>query len=78
MEEALDVVNSLPKPLAAYLFTKNKKFERQVVASISAGGMVINDTTLHVCFKFNSFLTLSSCIAAFLFCIDLDIANSRV
>lgn len=48
MEEALEVVSSLPKPLAAYLFTKNKKFERQVVASISAGGMVVNDTSLHL------------------------------
>jgi aldehyde dehydrogenase (NAD+) len=55
MEEALEVVSSLSKPLAAYVFTKNKKFERQVVASVSVGGMIVNDTALHVCFKFNSF-----------------------
>jgi len=48
MEDALEVVTSLPKPLAAYLFTKDKKFERQVVASISAGGMVVNDTAIHL------------------------------
>jgi len=48
MEEALEIVGSLSKPLAAYVFTKNKKFERQVVASISAGGMLVNDTALHV------------------------------
>lgn len=48
MEEALEVVSSLPKPLAAYLFTKDKKLERQMVASISAGGMVVNDTAIHL------------------------------
>nr|ABK24239.1 unknown [Picea sitchensis] len=48
MEEALEVVSSFSKPLAAYVFTKNKKFERQVVASVSAGGMLVNDTALHV------------------------------
>ena len=52
MDEALELVNSLSKPLAAYVFTKNKKFEQQVVANISAGGMLINDVALHVCFKF--------------------------
>lgn len=48
MEEALEFVNSRPKPLAAYLFSKNKKLEKEVVASISAGGMVVNDTVLHL------------------------------
>uniref|UniRef100_A0A0D6R2D4 Aldehyde dehydrogenase n=1 Tax=Araucaria cunninghamii TaxID=56994 RepID=A0A0D6R2D4_ARACU len=48
MDEALEFVNSQPKPLAAYVFTKNKKFEKRAVASISAGGMVVNDTTLHL------------------------------
>ncbi|KAH9308202.1 hypothetical protein KI387_036113, partial [Taxus chinensis] len=47
MQEAVDFVNSQPKPLSAYLFSKNKKLEKNVVASISAGGMVINDTCLH-------------------------------
>eukprot|EP01018_Ginkgo_biloba_P019249 Gb_37819 [translate_table: standard] len=48
MEEAFEIVNSQPKALAAYIFTKNKKFERQGVAAISCGGIVVNDTSLHV------------------------------
>eukprot|EP00252_Welwitschia_mirabilis_P024413 TRINITY_DN7234_c0_g1_i1.p1 TRINITY_DN7234_c0_g1~~TRINITY_DN7234_c0_g1_i1.p1 ORF type:complete len:479 (+),score=103.05 TRINITY_DN7234_c0_g1_i1:281-1717(+) len=47
-DEALEFINSFPKPLAAYLFTKDKTFQKQGVAQISAGGMVINDTALHL------------------------------
>ncbi|XP_045829422.1 aldehyde dehydrogenase family 3 member H1 isoform X1 [Trifolium pratense] len=48
LEESFDVINSGPKPLAAYLFTNNKKLKEQFVKTISAGGLVINDTTLHL------------------------------
>ncbi|KAK1311327.1 Aldehyde dehydrogenase family 3 member H1 [Acorus calamus] len=47
VEDSFDVINSKAKPLAAYLFTKDKKLEKMFVSSISAGGMLINDTTLH-------------------------------
>ncbi|XP_020593337.1 aldehyde dehydrogenase family 3 member H1-like [Phalaenopsis equestris] len=47
MEECFDVINSKPKPLAAYLFSQNKKFEENFVRSVSAGGILINDTTMH-------------------------------
>ncbi|KAG4958409.1 hypothetical protein AAZX31_13G016800 [Glycine max] len=48
LEESFDVINSGPKPLAAYIFTNNKKLKEQFVMTISAGGLVVNDTTLHL------------------------------
>lgn len=48
IEESFDFVNSRAKPLAAYLFTKNKKLQDEFVSSVSAGGMLVNDAVLHV------------------------------
>ncbi|XP_022941485.1 aldehyde dehydrogenase family 3 member H1-like isoform X2 [Cucurbita moschata] len=48
VEDSFEVVNSGTKPLAAYLFTNNKRLKDQFVACISAGGVAINDTTLHL------------------------------
>lgn len=48
MEDSFDIVNSGTKPLAAYLFTNNKKLKERFVACISAGGVAINETALHV------------------------------
>ncbi|CAI8605557.1 unnamed protein product [Vicia faba] len=48
IEESFDVINSGPKPLAAYIFTNNKNLKEQFVKTISAGGLVINDTTIHL------------------------------
>ncbi|KAK7275624.1 hypothetical protein RIF29_16744 [Crotalaria pallida] len=48
LEESFDVINSAPKPLAAYVFTNNKALKEQFVRTVSAGGLVINDTALHL------------------------------
>ncbi|XP_008781593.2 aldehyde dehydrogenase family 3 member H1 [Phoenix dactylifera] len=48
VEDSFDVINSKSKPLAAYLFTKDKKLEEKFVKIVSAGGMLINDTVLHL------------------------------
>ncbi|XP_038700347.1 aldehyde dehydrogenase family 3 member H1-like [Tripterygium wilfordii] len=48
VEDSFDIINSGTKPLAAYLFTNNKKLKQQFVATVSAGGLVINDTTVHL------------------------------
>lgn len=48
IEDSFDIINSGTKPLAAYLFTNNKKLKQQFVATVSAGGLVINDTAVHV------------------------------
>jgi aldehyde dehydrogenase (NAD+) len=47
LDEAISFVNSRPKPLAAYLFTKTKSIRERVVKEVSAGGMVINHLLLH-------------------------------
>lgn len=48
IEESFGIINSGTKPLAAYLFTNNAKLKEQFVMTISAGGLVINDTTIHL------------------------------
>ncbi|CAK8570321.1 unnamed protein product [Lathyrus sativus] len=48
IEESFDVINSGPKPLAAYIFTNSKNLKEKFVKTISAGGLVINDTTIHL------------------------------
>jgi aldehyde dehydrogenase (NAD+) len=39
----------MPKPLAAYLFTKDSKLQDKFESEISAGATIINDTSIHVC-----------------------------
>ncbi len=48
LEELIKNTKSLPKPLALYLFTKDKKIERKILQDISSGGAVVNDTILHM------------------------------
>ncbi|XP_073385182.1 aldehyde dehydrogenase family 3 member H1 isoform X2 [Physcomitrium patens] len=46
-QEAIDIINARPKPLAAYVFTTNKAVEERMVKNVSSGGMVVNDTVMH-------------------------------
>ncbi|CAN6457847.1 unnamed protein product [Victoria cruziana] len=48
IEDSFDIIKSHPKPLAAYLFTKDKRIEKMFVEQISAGSMLVNDTVLHL------------------------------
>uniref|UniRef100_A0A7N1A4Q8 Aldehyde dehydrogenase domain-containing protein n=1 Tax=Kalanchoe fedtschenkoi TaxID=63787 RepID=A0A7N1A4Q8_KALFE len=48
MEDSFDIINSRSKPLAAYLFTNDKKLKEHFVKSVSAGGLLINDVALHL------------------------------
>ena len=50
LDDAISFVNSRPKPLAAYLFTKTKSIRERVIKEVSAGGMVIN----HLLFQFST------------------------
>jgi aldehyde dehydrogenase (NAD+) len=47
LDDAISFVNSRPKPLAAYLFTKTKSIRERVVKEVSAGGMVVNHLLFH-------------------------------
>lgn len=62
LEESFDVINSGTKPLAAYVFTNNKKLKEHFVRTVSAGGVVVNDTTIHVIYYLLSLL-IHHCIA---------------
>jgi len=48
VDEAIKIINSRPKPLALYVFTKDKSVADKVVAQTSAGGVCINETIMHV------------------------------
>lgn len=48
LSEAVDIVRHFAKPLALYLFTKDKAVEDLILKSISFGGGGINTTILHV------------------------------
>ncbi|XP_016754436.2 aldehyde dehydrogenase family 3 member H1 isoform X1 [Gossypium hirsutum] len=48
VEDSFDLINSGTKPLAVYMFTNNKKLKEKFVEKVSAGGLVINDTTVHL------------------------------
>lgn len=43
------MINSKPKPLAAYLFTNDENLKKDYVQNVSSGGMLINDAVIHVC-----------------------------
>ncbi len=48
IEEAIDFIKKREKPLACYLFTKNRKVQKQVLQEVSFGGGCINDTIIHL------------------------------
>lgn len=48
LKEAVALVNARPKPLALYLFTKDRKREKYVIRNTSYGGGCINDTVVHL------------------------------
>lgn len=48
LEDVLDYINSVEKPLSLYLFTENRSLERQVMKTLSFGSGCINDTVVQV------------------------------
>jgi len=48
IDEAIAKVNSLPKPLSCYLFTKSSSIKKKVLKEISFGGGAINETVMHI------------------------------
>ncbi len=47
LEEAIDYINSRPKPLALYVFSTTEKIQEQVLHQTSSGGVCINDCGIH-------------------------------
>lgn len=46
--EVIDFINSKPKPLAMYIFSKTKDKIKTLLKSTSSGGAVINDVIIHL------------------------------
>lgn len=47
LEEAIDYINSKPKPLALYYFGNDSDASKKVLTETSSGNVVINDCVLH-------------------------------
>jgi len=47
-DEAAQMINARPKPLAMYLFTTRKEAERYFLRNVSFGGGCVNDTIVHL------------------------------
>jgi aldehyde dehydrogenase (NAD+) len=48
LDEAIRFVNSRPKPLSAYLFTKTRAVREKVIKEVPAGGMLVNHMAFQV------------------------------
>lgn len=47
IEDSITLIKAKEKPLAAYLFTNDKKLKEEFIRSVSAGGIAINEIALH-------------------------------
>lgn len=50
IQESIEFINSKPKPLAIYAFTKDETFKRKIVSETSSGSVLFNDTLVQVMF----------------------------
>lgn len=48
LDEAIDLVQSRPKPLALYVFTEDRAVQDRVLRELSFGGGCVNDTISHL------------------------------
>ncbi|WP_353932076.1 aldehyde dehydrogenase [Okeanomitos corallinicola TIOX110] len=48
IEEAINLINSKPKPLALYIFSDDKNLQQKILQETSSGGVCINDTIMQV------------------------------
>lgn len=48
IDEAIQVTRSYGHPLACYVFSEDKKFQRKILDQVPGGGAVINDVVIHV------------------------------
>ncbi|TKY67408.1 Aldehyde dehydrogenase family 3 member F1 [Spatholobus suberectus] len=46
IEDSIKFMNSRPKPLALYVFTKNQTLQRRMISETSSGSVTFNDTIL--------------------------------
>lgn len=46
LDQAIAIINQRSKPLALYLFSRNKKLQARILQETSSGGVCINDTVM--------------------------------
>jgi acyl-CoA reductase-like NAD-dependent aldehyde dehydrogenase len=47
LAQAIELINKRPKPLALYVFSRNREVQDRVFRETSSGGGCINDTVIH-------------------------------
>lgn len=48
LSDVKSIIETMPTPLALYLFTRSRKMKKEVVTYLSCGGVCINDTIEHI------------------------------
>lgn len=48
LEHVLETLNAKPKPLALYVFSKNKNIQEQILSNTAFGGACVNDCLIHL------------------------------
>ncbi|MFD3155499.1 aldehyde dehydrogenase [Haloimpatiens sp. FM7330] len=48
LQKAIDIINTKSKPLALYIFSKDKNVQNVILQRTSSGGVCINDTLIHI------------------------------
>jgi aldehyde dehydrogenase (NAD+) len=48
IDDAIDIINARPKPLALYVFTHSKAVRRRIVEEVAAGGIVFNHVAMNI------------------------------
>lgn len=48
VDNAIDIVKQQPKPLACYVYSKNRKLIDKILQEISFGGGAVNDSVMHI------------------------------
>jgi aldehyde dehydrogenase (NAD+) len=48
LNEAIERINQRPKPLALYLFSKQRIAQEEILRRTSSGGVCFNDVVMHV------------------------------
>lgn len=47
LDEALDIVRPIKHPLACYIFSESRAFQRRILDAVRCGGATINDVVIH-------------------------------
>jgi len=48
VSEAVGLINNKPKPLALYVFSRDRTFQKHIISETSSGSLCINDTIVHL------------------------------